>query len=53
MYSCIQTLYVKHAKRQNYVMILHIYEPEVKIERSAPPKNDLIVVCLMFWSRRP
>ena len=34
-------------------MILHIYEPEVKIERSATSKNDLIVVCLVFWSRRP
>ena len=31
-------------------MILHIYEPEVKIERSAPPKNDLIVV-LKFDAR--
>ena len=40
----------KHTKRQNYVMILYIYEPVVKIERSALPKNDLIIVCLVFWS---
>ena len=34
-------------------MILHIYKPEVKIERSPPPKNDLIVICLVFWRSRP
>ena len=29
-------------------MILYIYEPEVKIKQLALPKNDLIVVCLVF-----